>query len=280
MNKIVKLSILNILRNKKKNKIYMIIITLFMTIISIVFSISFLLNQVTREIISKREFNNEMIIEILNSGLSLSIEELSKDLISYEFIEKVDIIRKNDYSTESYIYITINKNIEDMEYILENYFEEKIGLENYININNNLLDNDIKIIKNINVIVYFIFFIILFLAFISINIIIKKSLDNRIREIAIYKSVGYKNKHLFRLIWYELLIVVIVSYIFSIILSILILNFLSRLSLDIVNIQLNIINLIWIYNFLLIIWILLVLCISCISMIKIKKIPIIYLLNQ
>lgn len=279
MNKIIKLSILNTLRNKDKNKIYVIIITLFMMIISIAFSISFLLNQFTKEIISKSEFNNEVIIEILNSDLLLSIETLSEDLRSYEFIDKIDISKKNNYHIKSYIHITVNKNIGNIQYILENYFEEKIGSENYTIKNNNLLDIDIKIIKNISYIVYFIFFIILFLAFTSINIIIKKSLDNRVREIAIYKSVGYKNNHLFRLILYELLIVVIISYIFSTILSILILSFLSKLFSDMISIQLNIVNLIWIYNLLFILWVLLISCISYILMIKIKKMSIIQLFN-
>ena len=70
------------------------------------------------------------------------------------------------------------------------------------------------------------------LAFLCLNIIIKNSVDERIYEVAIYKSVGYKNKYLFLLFLFELIIIVSASYVLSVFFSKIILyiavNFISN----------------------------------------------------
>lgn len=270
MNKIIKLSILNIIRNKNRNKIYILIITLFMLVISIVFNLSFLLNHTIKE------STNQITIEILNNDLMQIVENLGDELNSYEFIDNIDFI-KTDSSELIYINIVLDKNssIEKIIYTLESYFDQKIGDENYIFNNNDQLDSNKKIVKNIIIVVNVIFFFILYLTFISINIILKKSLDERVQEIALYKSIGYRNINLFKLIFYELLTLIMFSYILSTIISILILGFLLFFYLHTVNLNLN---LILVYIFLLMLWILIALVMSCISMFKIRKIPPITLL--
>lgn len=157
---------------------------------------------------------------------------------------------------------------------------KNIGSKNYIFINDQSLDSKLKIIKSITNIIHLVFYLVLFFTFISVNIMLKKILDERSQEIALYKSVGYKNIDLFKLIFYELLIMVIYSYIISSIFSILMLYFFYVQYLYIINIQLNLVNIILIYISLLILWILLVLIISFISMIKMKNIPAILLFNE
>ncbi|HGS9634663.1 TPA: FtsX-like permease family protein, partial [Clostridioides difficile] len=58
---------------------------------------------------------------------------------------------------------------------------------------------------------------IIVLTFILINILLKQSINDKFFDIAIYKSVGYKDKYIFQLLFYELFIVTTISYLFSII---------------------------------------------------------------
>ncbi|WP_418658054.1 FtsX-like permease family protein [Clostridioides difficile] len=58
---------------------------------------------------------------------------------------------------------------------------------------------------------------IIVLTFILINILLKQSINDKFFDIAIYKSVGYKDKYIFQLLFYELFIITTISYLFSII---------------------------------------------------------------
>ena len=153
MNKIFKLSILNIIRNKNRNKIYILIITLFMLVMSIVFNLSFLLNHTIKD------STNQITIEIINNDLVPIIENLGDELNSYEFIDNIDFI-KTDSSVLIYINIVLDENssIEKIMYTLESYFDQKIGEENYIFNNNHLLESNKEIVKNITIVVNVVFF--------------------------------------------------------------------------------------------------------------------------
>ncbi|MCI6666740.1 FtsX-like permease family protein [Romboutsia timonensis] len=279
MSKLVKLSILNITRNK--NKIYILIISFFMLIISIIFSISFLLNQFIKELKNDNNLSNQISIEVFDNNLLSSVDTLTDGLSSYKFVDYINTTKTNG-SELIYIYTVLDKNYNKDRIVstLESYLDENIGSKNYIFINDQSLDSKLKIIKSITNIIHLVFYLVLFFTFISVNIMLKKILDERSQEIALYKSVGYKNIDLFKLIFYELLIMVIYSYIISSIFSILMLYFFYVQYLYIINIQLNLVNIILIYISLLILWILLVLIISFISMIKMKNIPAILLFNE
>lgn len=279
MSKLVKLSILNITRNK--NKIYILIISFFMLIISIIFSISFLLNQFIKELKNDNNLSNQISIEVFDNNLLSSVDTLTDGLSSYKFVDYINTTKTNG-SELIYIYTVLDKNYNKDRIVstLESYLDENIGSKNYIFINDQSLDSKLKIIKSITNIIHLVFYLVLFFTFISVNIMLKKILDERSQEIALYKSVGYKNIDLFKLIFYELLIMVIYSYIISSIFSILMLYFFYVQYLYIINIQLNLVNIILIYISLLILWILLVLIISFISMIKMKNIPVILLFNE
>ncbi len=218
MSKLVKLSILNITRNK--NKIYILIISFFMLIISIIFSISFLLNQFIKELKNDNNLSNQISIEVFDNNLLSSVDTLTDGLSSYKFVDYINTTKTNG-SELIYIYTVLDKNYNKDRIVstLESYLDENIGSKNYIFINDQSLDSKLKIIKSITNIIHLVFYLVLFFTFISVNIMLKKILDERSQEIALYKSVGYKNIDLFKLIFYELLIMVIYSYIISSILA-------------------------------------------------------------
>ncbi|MDY3960232.1 MAG: FtsX-like permease family protein [Romboutsia timonensis] len=252
-----------------------------MLIISIIFSISFLLNQFIKELKNDNNLSNQISIEVFDNNLLSSVDTLTDGLSSYKFVDYINTTKTNG-SELIYIYTVLDKNYNKDRIVstLESYLDENIGSKNYIFINDQSLDSKLKIIKSITNIIHLVFYLVLFFTFISVNIMLKKILDERSQEIALYKSVGYKNIDLFKLIFYELLIMVIYSYIISSIFSILMLYFFYVQYLYIINIQLNLVNIILIYISLLILWILLVLIISFISMIKMKNIPAILLFNE
>ena len=59
--------------------------------------------------------------------------------------------------------------------------------------------------------------LIILLTFILINILLKQSINDKFFDIAIYKSIGYKDKYIFQLLFYELFLITTLSYLFSIV---------------------------------------------------------------
>ena len=57
------------------------------------------------------------------------------------------------------------------------------------------------------------------ISIISIIVTINNFVSDRINEIVLYKSIGYKNTHLFQLLFFENIMILSISYIVSIILS-------------------------------------------------------------
>ena len=79
--------------------------------------------------------------------------------------------------------------------------------------------NDIVMFNNINKIFNILFILIIIISIISIIVTINNFVSDRINEIVLYKSIGYKNTHLFQLLFFENIMILSISYIVSIILS-------------------------------------------------------------
>lgn len=79
--------------------------------------------------------------------------------------------------------------------------------------------NDIVMFNNINKILNILFILIIIISIISIIVTINNFVSDRINEIVLYKSIGYKNTHLFQLLFFENIMILSISYIVSIILS-------------------------------------------------------------
>ena len=160
MKNIISLSLLNIKRDKSKIKIYIIIMTIFISLINILLNTSIILN---------------------------------------ESINSIYINKKN------YEMITTVKDI----------------------INSLIL-------------------LIILLTFILINILLKQSINDKFFDIAIYKSIGYKDKYIFQLLFYELFLITTLSYLFSIVPSFIGINSIN-LIFSKFNIHNNFINIMCVY---------------------------------
>ena len=164
MKNIISLSLLNIKRDKSKIKIYIIIMTIFISLINIL---------------------------------------LNTSIILYESINSIYINKKNIYV--DYEMITTVKDI----------------------INSFIL-------------------LIILLTFILINILLKQSINDKFFDIAIYKSIGYKDKYIFQLLFYELFLITTLSYLFSIVPSFIGINSIN-LIFSKFNIHNNFINIMCVY---------------------------------
>ncbi|HBF2805617.1 TPA: FtsX-like permease family protein [Clostridioides difficile] len=113
-------------------------------------------------------------------------------------------------------------------------------------INNIYINVDYEMITTVKYIVNSLITFIIVLTFILINILLKQSINDKFFDIAIYKSVGYKDKYIFQLLFYELFIVTTISYLFSIIPSFIGINAIN-LIFSKLNIHNSFINIIYVY---------------------------------
>ena len=164
MKNIISLSLLNIKRDKSKIKIYIIIMTIFISLINILLNTSIILN---------------------------------------ESINSIYINKKN-------IYV------------------------------------DYEMITTVKDIINSLILLIILLTFILINILLKQSINDKFFDIAIYKSIGYKDKYIFQLLFYELFLITTLSYLFSIVPSFIVINSIN-LIFSKFNIHNNFINIMCVY---------------------------------
>ena len=164
MKNIINLSLLNIKRDKSKIKIYIIIMTIFISLINILLNTSIILN---------------------------------------ESINSIYINKKN-------IYV------------------------------------DYEMITTVKDIINSLILLIILLTFILINILLKQSINDKFFDIAIYKSIGYKDKYIFQLLFYELFLITTLSYLFSIVPSFIGINSIN-LIFSKFNIHNNFINIMFVY---------------------------------
>lgn len=113
-------------------------------------------------------------------------------------------------------------------------------------INNIYINVDYEMITTVKYIVNSLITFIIVLTFILINILLKQSINDKFFDIAIYKSVGYKDKYIFQLLFYELFIITTISYLFSIIPSFIGINAIN-LIFSKFNIHNSFINIIYVY---------------------------------
>ena len=164
MKNIISLSLLNIKRDKSKIKIYIIIMTIFISLINILLNTSIILN---------------------------------------ESINSIYINKKN-------IYV------------------------------------DYEMITTVKDIINSLILLIILLTFILINILLKQSINDKFFDIAIYKSIGYKDKYIFQLLFYVLFLITTLSYLFSIVPSFIGINSIN-LIFSKFNIHNNFINIMCVY---------------------------------
>ncbi|WP_442971653.1 FtsX-like permease family protein [Romboutsia timonensis] len=76
--------------------------------------------------------------------------------------------------------------------------------------------------------------------------LLKQSINDKFFDIAIYKSIGYKDKYIFQLLFYELFLITTLSYLFSIVPSFIGINSIN-LIFSKFNIHNNFINIMCVY---------------------------------
>ena len=101
-------------------------------------------------------------------------------------------------------------------------------------------------ITTVKVIINSLILLIILLTFILINILLKQSINDKFFDIAIYKSIGYKDKYIFQLLFYELFLITTLSYLFSIVPSFIGINSIN-LIFSKFNIHNNFINIMCVY---------------------------------
>jgi putative ABC transport system permease protein len=209
--RILKLSILNITRSKYKSIIYITIISLLVSFYYLSWGISNLLNRYIDESILKDKSLNEITIQF------------GEEKVIYNEITKIKdidgIVDVNYFLIDSNIKITVD-DYNNIESISSNV--DKIINKTYNNYEITYNDSklyEIKFINNINRILKILVLMILLIIILSLILTINQSINDRISEIVIYKSIGYSNLNLFKLLFYECILIVTVSNIISFIVS-------------------------------------------------------------
>ena len=106
--------------------------------------------------------------------------------------------------------------------------------------------NIYEMITTVKDIINSLILLIILLTFILINILLKQSINDKFFDIAIYKSIGYKDKYIFQLLFYELFLITTLSYLFSIVPSFIGINSIN-LIFSKFNIHNNFINIMCVY---------------------------------
>lgn len=234
---ILKLSILNLIRDKLKSLIYIFICTFLILVILLSFNISNILDKYINYNLNLNEDSRKITLTIHDDQSTFSKDELLSSLNSTEFIKDVSV--KYDNLLISY-YVIVNNytNIENVKNNVTKILDKDIKISNYTITYNDYINNENQMLIKLKYITDLMLFVIIVLIFISINIIIKQSIDENIYDISIYKSCGYSNKHIFKLVFFEVFIITTISYISSCIISIGVLNLCINIISKIIHINL------------------------------------------
>ena len=150
-------------------------------------------------------------------GLYDTYDNYSGDNVCYANFSKVKELNKimegnlNEYSSEVFWYpIVIVDNANNVDIVISEI--SKLGYTPIKQIN-----IDTKLISGIKSICYIITFSMLLMSFINISIYIAKSINDRKREFGIYKTFGYRNKDILKLILLETLFVEILGFLLALI---------------------------------------------------------------
>lgn len=150
-------------------------------------------------------------------GLYDTYDNYSGDNVCYANFSKVKELNKimegnlNEYSSEVFWYpIVIVDNANNVDIVISEI--SKLGYTPIKQIN-----IDTKLISGIKSICYIITFSMLLMSFVNISLYIAKSINDRKREFGIYKTFGYRNKDILKLILSETLFVEILGFLLALI---------------------------------------------------------------
>ncbi len=215
-------SVLNVQRNRVKSIINVLInsITIALLLCASAFTVSSFyfidknMNDLNGEVVY-RQFELVDISKktVVDKNVNASkLEELSN-------IENVEILTV-DENANLHMSITVDdyRNIKAIiqDFSKNEYYNVVINDRSIFNI------NIINVVKAVSLIILVIV-VLLTLSTISINI--RKSIDERQHEIALFKAVGYNRKHLFTLIFSESILILVISFVLSLVLTKLLLIF-------------------------------------------------------
>ncbi len=246
------------------------------------------------KLILGKGFEDDKEMQIILPSKFLTQENKYISLESY-YGKKVKL-RLEDYEVEVYVtgiyddinsnYVYINKNLKDdlvrynreietstiLSVIVDDYknIEHVIeNLKNNYSYNANIREmsgqSDIKMYNLASLLIIVIVILVTIFMYISIGIIIDGIISDERKDIAILKAIGYKKKHLNKIMSYRIFTVLTISFIIGILLSM----FLNILIGKIIQTRLDI-NILQNYKAYFIITILLVILIYLVSTITIK----------
>lgn len=144
----------------------------------------------------------------IDSNLAIDLYEKTKTIYNKEYLKKYQIEIQENGSYGEFIVDSVS-NIEEVTNLLEeNGYETEGAL---------FIDTTSKNLKNIFSYSLFValFIIIAFIISFYINNILKK----RKKDIALYKTLGYKNKTINKILFYQILILYLIAFILNITIS-------------------------------------------------------------
>lgn len=270
-NKIFKLSLLNIKRNPSKNIINIFIIGIFIWALIISTNLSYLIKEYINYNLFENESTRQVCIDIQHEYTQSNINNIINLFEKYDYVDKVTLDTNESGVTNIKILL---KNYQDISKAISDFNTNLNSIINpldYIIYSEGSTEFQQNISKNLKNILDILTLFISILTFICLNIIVKNSIDERIHEIAIYKSVGYKNKYLFSLVLFELLILITISYIFAMLFSKIVLYFILNFISNKTNITLINYNIFYQYIYPLLLLYFISIFISYLTLFKIKK---------
>lgn len=173
-----------------------------------------------KELAFTDDFGNLHLIKVVGTYVNLDSLYSNKDII----VPREDLILYND----EVLHLEDNMSLaNDKSYIvqIDNYKNTDNVLEEVSKISNayiqpSMIDGNIYHIALIILLISLVFFILLVI--LGFYIFIKSNMNNRLSELALYRALGYKNKHIFSILFSEYLLFGSVSIVLGILLTMII----------------------------------------------------------
>ncbi len=170
-----------------------------------------------KELAFADDFGNLHLIKVIGTYVTVDSYYSNKDII----VPREDLILYNDRQLLS----TDNLSFEnDKSYIVQvdNYKNtdsvlEELSKERNAYIQPSMVDGDVYNIALFILWISLVFFVLLVV--IGFYVFLKSNINNRIAELALYRALGYKNKHIFYILISEYLLFGLVSIILGILLT-------------------------------------------------------------
>ncbi len=175
---------------------------------------------IDKELLFTDDFGNLNLVEIVGTYVNLDSAFSNKDII----VPRDDLISYNDKMLSSEVNLSL---VNDKSYIIQvdNYKNTDDVLAEVSKIRNayiqpSMIDGEVYHIALIILFISLVFFVLLVI--LGFYIFLKSNINNRTSELALYKSLGYKNKHIFSILLSEYLLFGSISIIFGILLTIIV----------------------------------------------------------